>query len=160
MLRFLLFFLITAAHSAHAGDIKVIDGDSIIVNDKMTRLVGIDAPEYFQVCYTKQDEPYFCGQEAKSYLENMIKEGRKHGKEVNCKKQGTDRYKRDLSVCRIGKKNLNKAMVSEGWAIAYRHNRYEKAQKEAQNQKKGIWQGRFMRPELHRILQKYEKTQK
>lgn len=160
MLRFLLFFLIMAVSSALAGNIKVIDGDSIVVNDKMTRLIGIDAPEYSQVCYTKQDEPYFCGQKAKSYLENMIKEEREQGHEVNCKKKGTDRYKRDLSVCRIGKKNLNKAMVAEGWAIVYRHDWYQKAEKEAKKQEKGIWQGRFMRPELYRILQKYEKTQK
>ena len=36
------------------ADIKIIDGDTIIFNEKKIRLLGIDAPESNQYCYDKK----------------------------------------------------------------------------------------------------------
>ena len=51
-------------------------------------------------------------------------------------------------------KNINKDMVLKGYAVAY--DRYTKdyvsAQKDAKKHKRGIWSGRFMKPELYRRL--------
>lgn len=141
-----------------AETIKVVDGDSLIVNDQMTRLIGIDAPEYFQVCYDHAGKEYFCGQKATEFMQKMIDEGVARRDKINCKKKDTDKYHRDLSICRIGKLNLNRKMVEAGWAVAYRHDWYEKDQQDAKNNRRGIWQGQFMRPELYRILKKYQKN--
>lgn len=143
-----------------AREVKVVDGDSLIVRGKMTRLIGIDAPEFFQICQNAAGEDYECGQEATKYMQKMVDDGLRRGDKINCKKKDTDRYNRDLSICRLGKVNLNKSMVEAGWAVTYRHNYYDQQQEDAQKEKRGIWQGKFMRPELHRILQKYQKTQK
>jgi hypothetical protein len=36
------------------ADIKIIDGDTIIFNEKKIRLFGIDAPETNQYCFDKK----------------------------------------------------------------------------------------------------------
>lgn len=141
-------------------NVKVVDGDSLVVDGQMTRLIGIDAPEYFQKCQYTDGTEYECGKKALEYMRQMINEGQKNGDKLKCKKKDTDKYHRDLSICRIGKLNLNKKMVENGWAVAYRHKWYQSAQDKAEAEKRGIWQGKFMRPELYRILQKYQKTEK
>ena len=67
-----------------------------------------------------------------------------------------DRYNREVSVCRAGRTNLNKQMVKQGWAVAYsRYTKaYNEAEKYAKEHKLGIWQGRFLKPEYYRILQR------
>ena len=46
-------------HNLAARDmqhIKVIDGDSIVLNGTEIRLEGIDAPEYKQICHDKNNQ--------------------------------------------------------------------------------------------------------
>lgn len=137
------------------AQVKVVDGDSLEIDGKKIRLVGIDSPEYFQICRTKDDKPYNCGQKALQHMEQMVDRGHAHGEKVVCEKISVDRYHRALSLCRIGDVNLNYEMVKSGWAVAYRDEMFKEAELSAKNQGLGIWQGRFMRPELHRILKKY-----
>ena len=49
-------------------------------------------------------------------------------------------------------------MVKAGWAVTYRHEMFKSAEEKAKKAKSGIWQGRFMRPELYRVLKRYSKT--
>ena len=142
-----LFFMVAGVKAAIA-ETKVIDGDSLIVNGKEVRLSGIDAPEFFQVCYDKNGKEYECGQKAKKVLESLV------GKDIKCKTLEVDRYKREVAICFSRGKNINKEMVRRGWAVAYTlyTNDYEKAEIEAKEKRKGIWQGRFMKPELYRAL--------
>ena len=44
------FFLLQNVYA----DIKIIDGDTIIFNEKKIRLFGIDAPETNQYCFDKK----------------------------------------------------------------------------------------------------------
>jgi len=142
------------------SNIKVVDGDSLEIKDKRIRLIGIDAPEYFQECFDVFGQTYPCGQMSKAYLEKLIEEGQNKGQKLKCKVEDIDRYKRDLSVCYIGDINLNLEMVKSGHAISYKHERYERVQKRAKERKIGIWQGKFMRPELYRALKRKEEEQK
>ena len=50
-----------------------------------------------------------------SSLNSLIKDKNK----LNCKKN-VDRYKRIVAICYHNNKDLNKLMVRNGWAIAYR----------------------------------------
>ena len=152
-LLILMFFFVQIAHAK----IKVIDGDSLKIDDKEIRLIGIDSPEYFQLCKDKDNQDYECGYQAYQYLKLLIDSGIKNGKKLKCRKKDTDKYHRELSECFIGKKNLNRAMVKSGNAISYWSEKYKKSENKARKNKKGIWQGRFMRPELYRILKKYKK---
>lgn len=125
---------------------KVVDGDSLEHGLERIRLEGIDAPEYLQDCYDKQGNKYRCGIKSADYLQSLL-----HG-QINCRRLGRDRYGRSLSECfNSGGININRQMVISGWATSY-GNQYTEEEKIARKSKLGVWQGKFMRPELFRAL--------
>lgn len=154
-MKLILILMIIFSLPVNAG-YKVVDGDSLEIDGKKIRLIDIDAPEYEQTCFDKNNIEYNCGIEALEFLENKIKKGERQGQKLKCNKKDVDKYKRDLSVCYIGKTNLNRLMIKSGYALSYWSKKYKTLEDKAKNEKKGIWQGKFMRPELYRILKKYQ----
>lgn len=142
------------------SQIKVVDGDSLEIGARRIRLLGIDAPELFQECFDTEGVLYACGRQAKDYLQSMIDEGLSQGEKVKCKTYDVDRYHRDLSICHVGKRNLNFDMVKAGYAISYKSEMFSAPEKKAKSAHKGIWQGKFMRPELFRTLKREQEKQK
>ena len=132
-----------------SGFAVVTDGDTIKISNKKIRLHGIDAPEKKQNC-TKNLKEYNCGVAA---TEALIK---KIGKNVvKCLTQkNKDRYNRFIGVCFADQEDLNKWMVRNGYAIAYR--RYSKDyildEDFAETNKLGLWSGAFLKPEKWRKL--------
>ena len=67
---------------------------------------------------------------------------------MTCRQKDIDRYGRIVAVCFTGPVNLNAEMVKSGWALAYR--RYPKdyvgEEAEAKPAKRGMWQGKFVKP--------------
>ena len=159
-----LVLALTIAHFAaqtFAGSaFEVVDGDSLQTPSRRIRLVGIDAPEYFQECEDSQGKKYKCGKQAKAYLENLIKKGYANGKKLKCRTEGVDRYNRELSVCYIGDVELNFEMVKSGNAVSYKNEKYSLVEKRAKQRSKGIWQGKFMRPEIYRAIKREQEKQK
>ena len=129
------------------GQVIVVDGDSLRIGEKNIRLYGIDAPELHQTCQRKTGASYACGRAAKAHLKKLI--GRHN---VSCRQVDTDRYNREVSICKVGTVNLNNAMVEAGWAIAYLSHSFNYARAEARARKayKGIWQGNFQNPQYWR----------
>ena len=128
---------------------KITDGDTIKILNKRIRFYGIDTPEKNQICI-KNSKEYKCGQEATNALIKKI-----NGKSVACKVQNKlDIYKRYIGVCFLGDINLNKWMVRNGYAVAYR--RYSKDYIEDENYAKknkiGLWSSNFIHPEKWRKL--------
>ncbi len=144
-----LLFVVIGSENVWAKT-KIIDGDSLFIDDREIRLSGIDAPEFLQVCYDKNGKEYECGQKAKDMLEALA------GKDIKCQVLEVDRYKREVAICFSKGKNINEEMVKSGWAVAYTAytKDYVKEEAEAKLAKKGIWQGRFMKPELYRALKR------
>ena len=144
-----LFCLTVVVESQARSDVKVIDGDSLFVGKIEVRLEGIDAPEYKQKCFDKNGDEYACGLKALNYMKQLVSQG-----EVACRKISIDRYKRQISVCYVNGKDINQAMVAAGWAVAY--DRYDASyvddEQKAREEKLGIWQGKFMKPEIWRAL--------
>ena len=126
------------------GPVVVADGDSLRMGGRKVRLHGIDAPELDQSCRLANDKSYRCGREARNFLKQLISR-----REVKCTLIDIDRYDRDVAVCRAGDTELNSAMVSNGWALAYRHHsgNYIKVEKSARQKQKGIWRGKFENPQ-------------
>lgn len=149
-MRFWLAVILLAVASPCQAKVKVIDGDSLVVDGREIRLSGIDAPEYFQFCYDAQGLKYECGKRATQALRSLA------GADTICETLTVDRYNREVAVCTSQGKNLNLRMVELGWAVAYDRytHEYDKAQEKARRNKKGIWQGRFMKPELYRALKR------
>lgn len=145
--------LVAVLHSAaHAGTItgtaSVVDGDTIVVHGEHIRLHGIDAPESAQRCRRTNGERWRCGQQAALALSDRI--GRHP---VACDGRGQDRYGRTIAVCSVSGVDLNRWLVAEGWAVAYRRYSldYVDAEFEARTQGVGIWSGSFDMPWDYRV---------
>ena len=67
-----------------------------------------------------------------------------------------DQYKRYIAECFINNQNINKHMVRNGWAIAYRYYSLDFVEDEklAKKDKIGLWQGQFKEPYLYRKSKK------
>ena len=134
------------------GKARVIDGDTITINNAKIRFSGIDAPEknyYGQTQFCKGPKGVWaCGKKASSKLKKLI-----NGQEVQCTNEGKDRYGRTLSICYANGMDLQAEMVRSGMAVAYLRysNRYENEMVEAMAAQVGIWGGPFVEPEQWRI---------
>ena len=125
-----------------ADNIKIIDGDTIIINKEKIRFSGIDTPELKQTCQ-KNNKIYYCGIKAKRILIRKI------GKNVpKCIKEGKDIYKRTLAECFINGESLSVFLVRSGYAFAYR--KYSKKfisdEEFAKANNLGMWSMKFQYP--------------
>ncbi len=136
-----------------SGPACAIDGDSLVIGGRMAggkckggdveiRLQGIDAPEWDQTCGEKGKE-WACGKAATAAMRAMIE-----GKAVACKSIGRDRYKRTLATCTVGGEDIQRRMVRDGMAMAYRKysKKYIQDEVAARLSRLGIWSGPFMEP--------------
>lgn len=112
---------------------RVVDGDTVHVfyQDEVykIRLTEIDAPE--------RDQPY--GSDSTEYLKGLLKEGR-----VDVDISGTDRYGRKLGRLYWRGIDINRELVSAGYAWVYDQyvtdNSFYENQSKARNSKKGLWE--------------------
>ena len=162
-IRIIIIFLVILSNSIAeeiSGIPKVIDGDTIHINNYKFRLEGIDAPEMRQQCKKESlkisfligftfYKDYSCGRVSKEKLITKI-----NTSEIKCISSSKDRYKRYIATCFKGKTNLNQWMVRNGFAIAYRRysKKYVPDEVFAKENKLGLWQGKFMEPEKWRKL--------
>lgn len=125
-----------------AGTASVIDGDTLEIRGQRFRLFGIDAPESQQTC-KKDGKEYLCGKEAAFALSDTIGQ-----QTVTCEKQDVDPYQRIVAICYAGQIELNRWMVANGHALAYRHysDRYVSEEMSAKAAHLGIWAGSFQKP--------------
>ena len=113
---------------------RIVDGDTIHVFYKeevyKIRLTEIDAPE--------RDQPY--GNDSKQYLKQLLKEGR-----VDIHIFGTDRFGRRLARLYWNGMDINRELVSEGYAWVYDRyvsdESFYENQSKARKLKKGLWRG-------------------
>ena len=156
-LVFFIFFVFNAfvqADELISKNISVIDGDTILLENKKIRFSGIDAPESFfrgkkQTCLLNSIK-IFCGEVSKEKLEKKIA-----NKIVKCiPEKEKDFYNRILAECFInGSESLSIFMVENGYAFDYP--RYSKKkfatfQKFAKENKLGLWKMKFEFPWIWR----------
>ena len=105
---------LSVALSAVAQDC-IIGVASVEIHGQRIRLFGIDAPESSQLCMRASGERWRCGQQASFALADRI--GRAS---VSCQPRDLDRYGRVVAVCFKGIEDLNRWMVANGWAVAFK----------------------------------------
>lgn len=132
-----------AAAGRIAGPARVIDADTLDIDGTRIRLHGIDAPEGNQVCRNADGWEYACGDHATAEMVRMIE-----GRDVVCGERDIDRYGRVVAVCQIEGTDINAALVSAGWALAYRRysEDYVAEEEHARAQGAGLWAGEFDPP--------------
>jgi len=137
----LIFFFLTY-NDVKSYEIKIIDGDTIHLNNEKIRFTGIDTPELKQTC-NKNNEIIYCGIQARQLLINKIGKNK-----VNCVKEGKDQYKRTLAECFVNDLSLSRFLVREGYAFAYR--KYSKKfindEEFAKKNNMGMWSMNFEYP--------------
>ena len=110
----LIFFVFFYSNLVQAQDLKVIDGDTIVLNGEKIRFSGIDTPELKQTCI-QGDQEVGCGMSAKMLLVKKI-----GNNTPECISEGKDVYKRTLAECFVNGESLSKFLVRSGYAFAYR----------------------------------------
>ena len=155
---FLLFNNISSLSSDHnylliSGKPKIIDGDTLKINNKKIRFSGIDAPEsYFfgkkQLCILNNIEIQ-CGKLSKETLIEKI-----GNQVVDCKiEKNKDQYNRLIGECFLKNKSLSVFMVKNGYAFdypKYSNGKFRKYQIYAKNLSLGLWQMQFEYPWIWR----------
>ena len=131
------------------GNPRIIDGDSIEINNEKIRFLGIDAFEKKQECIRKDGTKYKCGEAAISNLLMIIS-----GQPVRCVTKKKDHYKRWLATCYIGTLDINENMVLYGNAFSYMSKKYKTAENEAKKVSAGAWAGEFIFPWEWRKIKK------
>ena len=125
-----------------AENLKVIDGDTIVLNGEKIRFSGIDTPELKQTCIYKNQE-VICGVFAKMLLIEKI-----GNKTPVCISEGKDIYKRTLAECFIDGESLSSFLVRSGYAFAYRKysKKFIEDEEFARANKLGLWSMKFQYP--------------
>ncbi len=120
------------------GAARVVDGDTIVIDNLRIRLEGIDAPESGQTCQRKWVGAWACGTVATTALARML-----DGRAVTCESRGPDKYNRMLGICFADGHDVNARMVREGhaWAFVKYSKRYVAEEAAARSESAGIWQG-------------------
>lgn len=129
--------LLAWANVGTAGQ-YVIDGDTLIVDEKTFRINGIDAPEVGQKCTSERGKQWDCGDAATNALYEMTRKG-----DVRCQWIETDKYGRFVGRCFVGDLDLGRAMVERGmaWAFVRYSDVYAPEERVAKRAKIGIWRG-------------------
>ena len=128
--------------NSFADNLKIIDGDTIILNGEKIRFSGIDTPELKQTCL-QGDQEVSCGMIAKKLLVEKI------GNAIpKCISEGKDTYKRTLAECFVNGESLSKFLVRSGYAFAYRKysTKFIKDEEFAKANKLGMWAMTFQYP--------------
>lgn len=125
------------------AQIRIVDGDTLRLGDRMLRLYGVEAPQRGQFCTNPQGQLYDCGTAAAAELARLVGE-----KPLDCRVHGRDRFGRALGACRAGELDLNAAMITAGWALADGGAMPALAPMEtaARQAQRGLWAGGFEPP--------------
>ncbi|MFZ4855937.1 MAG: thermonuclease family protein [Desulfuromonadaceae bacterium] len=143
VLQVLLLTCTAFAGRTVEGMVKAVyDGDTILLATReesrlKVRLYGIDAPETKKP--DKRGQPY--GDVAKRMLMYKIM-----GRRVTAEIIDVDQYKRVVAVIRLNGKDINREMVTEGMAWAYRQylqgpyeSEYIRNETGARSRRTGLW---------------------
>lgn len=126
------FILATIAASlvapiAQAQEIRVIDGDTIAIDDTRFRIWGIAAP----------DKPKDAKERATAIMRELVTRG-----PVACNSTGKTSYNRIVAVCTNAAGDLAAQMVTSGFALdwpSYSKRAYAAAELEARSASRGLW---------------------
>lgn len=135
-MRFLLTLFLATLPALAEADLRVIDGDTLVIDDQVYRINGIDAPEVGQRC-SDGTKRWQCGKDAANALLQLVA-----GQVVQCVEHSRDQYGRAIATCTVARIDIGQHLVATGYAWAFR--RYSQAyiadEDAARLAGVGIWQ--------------------
>ena len=156
LMKFLLAIAVLLLPAmAQAADIsgipRIHEGNQVQIGNSRIRLQGIDAPSVDQLCLNTKGERWTCGVAARDELIRHIA-----NKSWTCHVDRVDRRGRSVARCEVDGEDIQKWMVTSGWALSYvrfSHD-YDADEKAAREAKAGMWQGAFIAPWDWRVRNK------
>jgi endonuclease YncB( thermonuclease family) len=138
------------------GNASAVTGDVLRLQGQLIRLAGIEAPDREQRCGnaapTKgQGKRWACGEAATEMLARTVR-----GKPVRCSLSGQDDLGRARGTCTVNQngtaQNVSAELVRVGLAFSDGGllSGFGSLERDARNQKLGIWRGDADRPSEHR----------
>ena len=143
LLLSICFYSAESAAETITGKAEARDGDSLVIEGQRIRLKDVDAPERDQPCELENGEEFYPGREAKAWLQSII-----NNQIVSCEVETTDRYKRKVATCYVNDINIGEKLAHEGFSFANSlySERYEAFEREAKDDKLGLWRGTCEQP--------------
>jgi len=127
---------------------RVVDGDTLVLENKeRVRLIGVDTPE---TKHPNKPVEYY-GKEATAFTKKMVqgKRVRLEFDQANAHVEHKDKYRRTLAYMFLQDGTfLNAEIIKQGYGFAYtrfpfKHmDEFRRYQREAREQKKGLWNQR------------------
>jgi endonuclease YncB( thermonuclease family) len=116
--------------SAQPTQVAVVDGGTLRLDDRVVRLLGVEPPARGTSC-ADQD----CGAAATNALAAMVQ-----GVPVVCRVTGMDGLGRPFGICQVDGTELNRSVISAGWARAdTTEPTLQQAEQAARAEHRGIW---------------------
>jgi len=140
----ILVTVLLGASPAAALDLRVVNGDTLVLKGKTIRLWGIEAPELGQQCL-RDGDPWYPGPEAAEALKRIVAPLSR----LDCETMDKDRLGRHVAICRGGGIDIGDAMVRKGWAFDYRRysgGTYADTERKARQRKRGVWTATCVKP--------------
>ncbi|MBE9605866.1 thermonuclease family protein [Acetobacteraceae bacterium H6797] len=130
--------------SAPAADVRVVDGETLRLGDRVVRLYGVNVPARGEKCADSTGRGFDCGAAAAERLSMLIQ-----NRALNCLVHGRDAFGRALGVCQAGEVALNGGLVAAGWALAEEGGQAGLllVEKQARDAGKGLWAAGMTPPE-------------
>lgn len=135
-----------------SGYARVVTGSTLNVRGINVKMYGVDAPDITQTCADSHGRGYYCGREARSWLQNWL-----GNQEVTCYVLGQVENNWATGVCFVddNKYDVAAVVVNAGWAVAYTRNTdvYVDYEAQAKANRRGLWSGTFYMPGDWRKIQ-------
>lgn len=132
-------------YPAIRGFARVITGSVLRINGLNVKMYGIDAPDISQTCANHFGAAYYCGREARTWLQNWL-----NNREVTCHILGDVENGWATGTCFVddNKYDVAAVTVNSGWAVAYTKNTnvYVEYENQARVNRRGLWAGTFYKP--------------
>ncbi len=125
---------------ADASQIRVIDGNTLILRDRTVQLAGVQAAQRGAVCRSAAGTQFDCGAAAANALADIIRDAA-----VHCTLNGGGEGGRPLASCSAVGREINLAMVANGWARAEPGMAaLSDAERSARAGRRGLWAGSWV----------------
>lgn len=119
-------------HAAPAH-VRVLDGETLVLGDRVVRLSGIHAPARGDACRVAAGTAFDCGAAAAAALARLVA-----GQDMSCRITGHDDFGRGLGECNATGADVSSAMVRGGYAVA-RDGRRAESEYAARREAAGLW---------------------
>ena len=127
------------------GYARVVTASTLYLNGINIKMYGVDAPDISQTCANHHGAGYYCGKEARKWLQDWI-----NNREVSCHILGEIENGWATGACFVddNKYDVAAVVVNAGWAVAYTKNTaiYVDYERQAKANRRGLWAGTFYKP--------------